>query len=261
MTCAICPLCRTAAGVAKLSVIAAAALQVKLRSELQRASEGSFQRFSQPSVIPSCTEATQQTRIPSRLKPAAMQPSSPDIDPSSTLPDSLFSDGREGYFPIPPQTLCAPLAPLSPITIATPRAMMASMHTPSSAFSASPGPASISSLAASAVPDTLFPLGNDLRLVIASPAGSQANQHLPLGIDDSLSHIAEYVYRSGSPMSAALSPQGGSPMSDDVDPSRLCALCFERVPDVGVGGCEHRLCSHCAETMLGRVTDKPLTCP
>ena len=49
--------------------------------------------------------------------------------------------------------------------------------------------------------------------------------------------------------------------NDDMDPSCMCALCFERRPDVGVGGCGHKMCSACAGQMCARVTDRPLACP
>ena len=68
-----------------------------------------------------------------------------------------------------------------------------------------------------------------------------------------------------TPASASSLLPGGVPGSsgdnDDMDPSCMCALCFERRPDVGIGGCGHRMCSTCAGQMCARVTDRPLACP
>jgi hypothetical protein len=101
--------------------------------------------------------------------------------------------------------------------------------------------------------------GGLLRIALASPTASRAPPEG--GSNDGLSAPGP------GPLPCCVSepdsPQGGSPAatSNDMDPSRVCALCFDRVPEIVIGGCEHRMCSHCAGIMLGRVTDKPLTCP
>jgi hypothetical protein len=51
------------------------------------------------------------------------------------------------------------------------------------------------------------------------------------------------------------------PWMEKDESDRVCAVCLERQPDVGIGGCEHRLCGTCAQEMCSRVTDKPLACP
>lgn len=40
-----------------------------------------------------------------------------------------------------------------------------------------------------------------------------------------------------------------------------CFICLAAAPEVGVAGCDHKLCKSCANQMVLRLHKAPLTCP
>lgn len=100
---------------------------------------------------------------------------------------------------------------------------------------------------------------HDANMATGNPVKMLPAAHHPEAPLSPSSPAAALGHNRGSDLSDEL--DGGPRALNDNDPPVLCDLCFERAPDIGVEGCEHCMCSHCAGIMLNRVLDKPLACP
>ncbi|GAX78190.1 hypothetical protein CEUSTIGMA_g5632.t1 [Chlamydomonas eustigma] len=263
-----------ASGVAKLSVIAAAALQIKLISDLHRASEGTL--LSRPGSLMADNsqedkEAAAAARVrptaPSRFLVMAMADASEGARGNYELQlcDSALStdavqaasklrncsskevqDERERGSAGPPRPASAAGRAQTPGYSYA----IAAAPTVSQTASGCPGSSAATAAAATAAAATAAPalLRAPSRGNLTSPKGTRVL------IDK------DSILLTG--MTSLQSQQSPISLWMEIDENdRVCAVCLDRQPDVGIGGCEHRLCSTCAQEMCSRVTDKPLACP